>query len=734
MNGDSIYTKFDKEKYTLLLISAGLFILGNHVAFLIFDVYEETGELLSALSGMIKRLLVSFVPLTNYFKFIDFRLIPILIGLLFALAYWMWYFWNLDKRTNFRIKEEHGSARYGDVEEVTKILSADDELDPYQIIYSKHVSISMDTRKTRLNNNTLTSGGSGSGKTRFHVKPDALNMGCNLIITDPKDTLCKEIGNAFYQNGYDMKYLNLVDFEKSMRYNPLKYIYKPNDILKFVNNLVSSTNKDVKASGDDGFFEKAEIALLTACIFFLFATTEESPERRNINNLMDMIDMADASEEDENATSQLDDMFMAFEDDIKESVRTGEMTPIEYKNSYGFLAIRQYGLYKKAAGKTAKSILVSVGVRMGVFNLPEMYELLKYDEMNLETIGNPNPQPKYDSKHNHLEDGKGNLLYVDVNGNDCHIEYRVKNKPVKKGPFGYTDKNGYEYDEDMVDKLWVDQYGNATKPALQKTVLFVAISDADSTFNFLASIIYQQLFDLLYRQADSTEGGSLPIHTRFILDEFANIAKINDFNLKIATMRSRNISVDVILQNLAQIKAVYKDSWETIEGNCDVTLFLGGKEYSTLERLSKIIGNTTIDYRSVSESKGGSGGGSWSVSNQLINRALMAPDEIGRLPSDECLVLIRGQQVIRDKKYELMDHPNIKFTADYDKKNMFDTTKFREFVTAVVEFEEDTYESLFGIWEEDSEENETFYGDENILEDFDNNTCVDVSESELYGF
>ena len=491
--------------------------------------------------------------------------------------------------------EEHGTARYGYINEEASSLRDEDEKN--NIPYSKNISISMNTRKTWLNNNTLTIGGSGSGKTYSHVKPSALQMNCNYVITDPKDTLVREIGNAFATYGYDIKYLNLVDMSRSMKYNPLRYIDKPSDVLKFVNNFISNTTKENANQGGDDFFVKAEIAWLTFAIFFILACGDEN--ERNLNTVMDLLDLADASEEDENAKCVLDVMV----DQLEESYNQLKDEGYEDKNSYTFLAIRQYHLYKKAAGKTAKSILISIGVRLAVFNIPELKELLSDDELHLEEIGKPRI------------DEKGNMI---------------------------------------------------------KTVLFVAISDYDSTYSFMASVIYQQLYEILYRIADSTPKGKLPIHTRFILDEFANTGKQQDFEIKIATMRSREISVDIILQNLAQLKNLYKESWETIVGNTDVTLFLGGKEYSTLEQLSKWIGNTTVYYLNVTENRGGNNGG-WSKSNQIVQRPLMAPDEIGRLKRTECLVHVRGEHIFRDEKYPLDKHPNYRLTADYDESLFFNT-------------------------------------------------------------
>lgn len=580
-----------RNKYIIAFIVT--FLIANR-CFLIYKFNIASHSQLDAIVAMIGDFLPSFSKdYVGYNLALNFDglIISIMAGI---IALFIVFYQSLNKK-NYRPGEEHGTARYGKIEEEAGVLKDGDW--QKNIPYSQNISVSMDTRKTFLNNNTLTIGGSGSGKTMFHVKPMAEQLYCNYIITDPKDTLVREIGNVFYENGYSIKYLNLVDMKKSMRYNPLKYIKTPSDVLKFVNNFISNTSKENAQQGGDDFFEKAEIAWMTFAIFFILSSHDES--EKNLNTLMDLLDLADASEDDENAKCVLDIMM----EELESSYNILKDMGVEDRNSYTYLAIRQHHLYKKAAGKTAKSILISLGVRLAVFNIPELKHLLSDDDLDLESFGRP------------YKDKKGNYI---------------------------------------------------------KSVLFVAISDYDSTYSFMASVIYQQMYEILYRIADSTKSGKLPIHTRFILDEFANTGKQQDFEIKVATMRSREISVDIILQNLAQLKNLYEKSWETIVGNCDVTLFLGGKEYTTLEQLSKWIGNTTIDYLSVTENRGSNNGG-WSRNNQLIQRPLLAPDEIGRLKRDECLVHIRGEHIFRDKKYHLEDHPNYQYSMDYSEDNYFDT-------------------------------------------------------------
>lgn len=570
-----------------------MFLIGNR-CYSIFQYNSGRYDMLQCILKMVTDFLPSFSSSYLGYSF-NVSTVALIMSIGAGLATVVAMIYSCMNKKQYMEGEEHGTARYGYINEEASSLRDEDEKN--NIPYSKNISISMNTRKTWLNNNTLTIGGSGSGKTYSHVKPSALQMNCNYVITDPKDTLVREIGNAFAAYGYDIKYLNLVDMSRSMKYNPLRYIDKPSDVLKFVNNFISNTTKENANQGGDDFFVKAEIAWLTFAIFFILACGDES--EKNLNTVMELLDLADASEEDENAKCVLDVMV----DQLEESYNQLKDEGYEYKNSYTFLAIRQYHLYKKAAGKTAKSILISIGVRLAVFNIPELKELLSDDELHLEEIGKPR---------------------VDENGN------------------------------------------------MIKTVLFVAISDYDSTYSFMASVIYQQLYEILYRIADSTPKGKLPIHTRFILDEFANTGKQQDFEIKIATMRSREISVDIILQNLAQLKNLYKESWETIVGNTDVTLFLGGKEYSTLEQLSKWIGNTTVYYLNITENRGGNNGG-WSKSNQILQRPLMAPDEIGRLKRTECLVHVRGEHIFRDEKYPLDKHPNYRLTADYDESLFFNT-------------------------------------------------------------
>lgn len=587
-----------KVSYKLLLCLCIIaFLLGNRFA-LIYDHFNQ----LSSLDRIVKTITDFFNSFTYLGLKIGLDSHSLLVSLIFTFGAYLGYTYYAYSKKYRRPEEEHGSARYGDLKEDASAL-ADKENEDRNMILSENIHITLNTKQTWLNDNICCIGGSGSGKTRYFVKPNLLQYYCNYVVTDPKGSLIPEVANGFIEHGYDVKIFDTVHMDRSMKFNPYRYFRKPNDVLKFINNLVANTSDENKKAGGDEFFTKSEIALMTAIAFFQMAVGKEA--EKNIPTLMDLIDLAEASEEDETAQSPLDLMFLELEEENKKIKEAG--LEKYFKNSYRYLAVRQYNLYKKAAGKTAKSILISVGVRMAIFNIPELNELLSKDELELETIGKPK----------------------------------------------------------------IDEHGN-----MIKTILFCTISDSDSTFSFLASILYQLLFDELYLTADENEETQcLPIHTRFILDEFANISKIPDFERKIATMRSREISVAVVLQNIAQLKGMYKDDmWETIFGNCDTTLFLGGKEYSTLEYISKFIGKTTVNYTNYNYNYGTQAG--WSKSNQLVQRDLLDPAEIGKLKSDECLIHIRGHEIYRDKKFNLLKHKNIDYSTDTSNKERAKANRF----------------------------------------------------------
>ena len=582
-----------------IAIGAFSFYIGNRFVVLFMD---GGGNSMEKAVYALNRLFLSFFD--SRYVMSGFSPPAILAGLFCLLLGAALYAYYLSQRTNYKVGEEHGGARYGTVEEAA-ILKDEDE--SKNMILSQNVALSMNTRKTWLNNNIMGIGGAGSGKSRYLVKPNALQFNANYILVDSKGVLIQELGNAFLEKGYDIKVLDVKDF-KSMRYNVFRYCQSSLDITKLINNLIENTS-DPNRRGNDDFWDKAGTALLTALAFLVMG--KDYIENQNFPRIMELLDLAEASEESESKKSIIDIVFDQLQEEINARLKSGDRSIVRAcKNSYEYLACRQYNLFKKAGGTTAKSILITLGAKLALFNLPEVDDLLSKDELALETIGNPK---------------------------------------IKKGMEHLPDDDPNKY---------------------VRTVLFVCISDSDSTFNFLAAVLFQQIFDLLYKQADRNPNGRLPIPVRAILDEFANIGKIPDFDKKIATMRSREISVMILLQNLSQLKSMYKDDvWETIYGNCDTTIFLGGKEFTTLEYLSKNIGNATIDYLSISETKGTNA--SWSKGNQLIQRALLPPDEIKRLKMNECLVDVRGHYTYRDAKYDLIQHPNYYLTGDADEKQMF---------------------------------------------------------------
>ena len=432
--------------------------------------------------------------------------------------------------------------------------------------------------KYARNKNILVIGGSGSGKTRFFVKPNLLQMHSSYVVTDPKGTVLLEVGKALIQGGYAVKVLNTINFKKSMHYNPLAYIRSEKDILKLVNTIIANTKGEGSQSGED-FWVKAERLYYSALIGYIWY---EAPENeKNLNTLIEMINASEAREDDENFENPIDVLF-------KE---------LEAENSEHF-AVRQYKKYKLAAGKTAKSILISCGARLAPFDIKELRELTEYDELQLDTLGD------------------------------------------------------------------------------RKTALFVIISDTDDTFNFIVSIMYTQLFNLLCDKADDVYSGRLPVHVRLILDEFANIGQIPNFDKLIATIRSREISASIILQSQSQLKAIYKDNADTIVGNCDTMLFLGGKEKTTLKEISEILGKETIDLYNTGESRGKEI--SHSLNYQKTGKELMSMDELSVMDGSKCILQLRGVRPFLSNKYDLTKHPKYALTSDADERNIFSIEKYME--------------------------------------------------------
>ena len=464
---------------------------------------------------------------------------------------------------NKRTGEEYGSARWGSVSEINRKYKNRKEPEQNAIL-TQNIQIGLDGRKHKRNLNILVVGGSGAGKTRYFVKPNIMQCNCSYIIADPKGELLRATGGMLEEQGYEVKVLNLVDMARSDCYNPLAYVRTDTDALRLVTNLVKNTTPKT-AGNTDPFWDKSETALLQA--FILYLVHEAPIEEQNFEMVMYMIENAAASENDEEYKSPMDVMFETLE----------EKDP-------NHIALKQYRVFKQAAGKTAKSILVSVAVRLASFNLSELASFTQKDEMELHLLGK------------------------------------------------------------------------------RKQAIFAVIPDNDSSFNYLVGMLYTQAFQELYYDADHRPGGRLKIPVRVLMDEWANVALPDDFEKILATCRSRDISINIIVQNISQIKAMYKDSWESIIGNCDHFLYLGGNEQSTHKYISELLGKATIDTKTRGITKGRSG--SSSANYQNTGRELLMPDEVRMLDNDYALLFIRGERAVSDKKYDLMKHPNIKLTED----------------------------------------------------------------------
>ena len=509
----------------------------------------------------------------------------------------------------YRHGMEYGSARWGTTKDIEPFMApkfADN------VILTKTERLMMSNRppdpKNARNKNVLVVGGSGSGKTRFWLKPNLLQCHSSYVVTDPKSTILLECGNAMLKNGYKVRILNTINFKKSMHYNPFSYVHSEKDILKLVTTLMTNTKGE--GSGGDPFWEKSERLLLTALIAYLHY--EAPVEEQNFATLLEMLNTMQVLEDDEEYQNPVD---LLFEELAKKK-----------PNSF---AGRQYKLYKLAAGKTAKSILISCGARLAPFDIKELRELMETDEMELDTIGD------------------------------------------------------------------------------RKTALFVIISDTDDTFNFVVSILYTQLFNLLCDKADDEYGGRLPVHVRCLLDEFANIGQIPKFEKLIATIRSREISASIILQSQSQLKAIYKDNADTIVGNCDTTLFLGGKEKTTLKEISEILGKETIDSFNTSETRGREL--SHGLNYQKLGKQLMTEDEIAVMDGGKCILQLRGVRPFFSDKFDITKHPKYKYLSDADPKNAFDMEKHLKRRPAIVKPDEvfDYYELDAADLQEDADHEET---------------------------
>ena len=553
-------------------------------------------------STVVDRLMVLLMNYPLAFK----KLLPsiqpksLAAGTIAAVSVWAVVYFKGKNGKKFRQGEEYGSARWGNEKDIAPFI---DPVFENNILLTQTERLTMNSRpkkpKYARNKNVIVIGGSGSGKTRFYVKPQLMQMPDNVsfVVTDPKGTIIVECGKMLARgtpkkdkngkilrdkNGrvvmapYKIKVLNTINFAKSMHYNPFHYIRSEKDILKLVNTIMVNTKGEGEKSSED-FWTKAERLLYCALIGYIYYEAPE--EEQNFSTLLEFINASETREEDEEFKNAVDLLFEELE-----------------RDEPNHFAVRQYKKYKLAAGKTAKSILISCGARLAPFDIAELRELMSYDELELDLVGD------------------------------------------------------------------------------RKTALFVIISDTDDTFNFIVSIMYTQLFNLLCDRADDVYGGRLPIHVRCLLDEFANIGQIPKFEKLIATIRSREISASIILQSKSQLKAIYKDNADTIEGNCDTTLFLGGKEKTTLKEIVEILGKETIDLYNTSDTRGSQR--SYGMNYQKIGKELMSQDEIAVMDGGKCILQVRGVRPFFSNKYDICKHKNYKYLSDYDKKNIFDIEKY----------------------------------------------------------
>ena len=511
----------------------------------------------------------------------SFQMQDLLGGLVTALIFRLILYYKAKNAKKFRHGEEYGSARWGNRKDIEPF---EDSVFENNIILTETERLTMNSRpkdpKYARNKNVIVIGGSGSGKTRFYVKPNLMQMTdrVSYVVTDPKGTIIVECGKMLVNGGYRIKVLNTINFKKSMHYNPFHYIRSEKDILKLVNTIIANTKGEGEKSTED-FWIKAERLLYSALIGYIWYEAPE--EEQNFSTLLEFINASETREDDEEFKNAVDELF----------------EELEAENPEHF-AVRQYRKYKLAAGKTAKSILISCGARLAPFDIQELREIMSYDEMELDMIGD------------------------------------------------------------------------------QKTAMFVIISDTDDTFNFVVAIMYTQLFNLLCDKADDEHGGRLPYHVRLLLDEFSNIGQIPKFDKLIATIRSREISASIILQSQSQLKTIYKDAAETITGNCDTVLFLGGKESSTLKEISETLGKETIDLYNTSDTRGTSQ--SYGLNYQKTGKELMSRDELAVMDGNKCILQLRGVRPFLSNKYDITKHKRYKELSDADKRNAFDVEKYLE--------------------------------------------------------
>ncbi|MBR1700606.1 MAG: type IV secretory system conjugative DNA transfer family protein [Lachnospiraceae bacterium] len=574
-------TKDYKRKLRLLkknpkkiFIAVFPYIMFGYFADKIGFAYRITHNpnLFQRILGCLMNLNVAFATLMPSFNPHD-----LLFGVTGGIIFKLIVYFKGKNRKKYRHGEEYGSARWGTAKDVEPFMDMEDPLN--NVILTQTEGLQMNGRpsspKYARNKNILVIGGSGAGKTRFFIKPNIMQMHSSYVVTDPKGTVLVEVGKMLKDNGYVIKVINTINFKKSMHYNPFAYLHSEKDILKLVNTLIVNTKGEGDKSGED-FWVKAERLLYTAYIGFIFYEADE--ESQNFEALIDMINASETREDDETFKNAID---LAFDE-------------LEARDPEHF-AVKQYKKYKLAAGKTAKSILISCGARLAPFDIKELRELTHDDQMELDLIGD------------------------------------------------------------------------------RKTALFMIMSDTDSTFNFILALMQSQLFNLLCERADDVYHGRLPVHVRCLLDEFANIGQIPQFDKLIATIRSREISASIVLQSKSQLKTLYKDAADTIEGNCDTMLFLGGKEKSTLKDLAEILGKTTIDLYNTSDTRGTSQ--TYGTNFQKTGRELMSQDEIAVMDGGKCIMQIRGVRPFLSDKFDITKHNQYKNLSDDNPKNAFDIEK-----------------------------------------------------------
>ncbi|WP_430617408.1 type IV secretion system protein VirD4 [Enterococcus sp. AZ188] len=550
-----------------------LFYVGNNLYFYYESISGNNKFQIEFVLESMDKLFHEIISLNFIFKFSERSFV---LGIIFSVTYLLVILYGTFNRKNQRLDGEYGSAKWGGKADIKNFV---DKEKKFNILLTNSEKLSLSGRMKitskdnfNRNKNVVVVGGAGSGKTRFYVKPNLMQMHSSYVVSDSKGLLLHETFEMFKEDGYQIKVFDLINRKNSDFYNPFHYIRNEDDILKLVNNLVKNTTNSEKTGGDD-FFEKAETSLLLA--IFSYLIQEVCEEDQILQNVIEMVRLGDIPEDQPDFVSPLDIMF----DDL------------EQKDPTNF-AVSQYKLFKLSGNLTAKSILVSLGVRLAPFDIPSIQKLLSKDTMELDCLGD------------------------------------------------------------------------------QKTILYILLPDTDTSFNFLASMMYQQLFDNLVYKADHYYKGRLPVHVRCILDEFANIGQIPDFEKVIAVIRSREISTNVILQNISQLKNLYKETWETILGTSDTLLYLGGMEYSTHEYISKLLGKETIEYRNISVTKGAQG--SYNESFQKIGRNLMDPDEVSSLKGTECILKVRGVSPFLSKKYDIEKHSNYKKLGDVNKKYWHD--------------------------------------------------------------